>query len=133
MDDQLTSKLTAVPFAFPVLTGKSVFVHGLGGGCDVITAYAVSTLLDTSAARIIYGNTKVGNVGPVEEIAPYVVRVASPLPEPGTRPRGRGKAAIDHAVPRNAHGCPWIVRLDDELAERALVGSIRSLGFDLIL
>lgn len=133
MDDRLTNQLLEVPFAFPAVAGKSVFVLGLGGGCDVITAYAVSTLLDGTSARIVYGNTKVGPVGPVEELTPHIVRVASPPPEPGQRPRGRGKAAIDHAVPRNAHGSPWIVRLDDEDAERALVGEISALGFDVIL
>jgi hypothetical protein len=110
-----------------------VFVLGLGGGCDVITAYAVSTLLDPAAARIVYGNTKVGNVGPVEGVTPHIVRVASAPPEPGCQPRGCGKAAIDHGVPRGAHGSPWIVRLDDETAETELVGEIRSLSFDLIL
>jgi hypothetical protein len=133
MEDSLTSRLESVSFRFPAVAGKHVFVHGLGGGCDIITAFAVSHLLDSSAARIIYGNTKVGHVGQVEEVTPHIVRVASPQPEPGTRPRGRGKAAIDHAVPRNEHGCPWIVRLDDEIAERALVSEIQSLGFDLIL
>lgn len=133
MNDSLTALLLETPFAFPAVAGRSVFVLGLGGGCDVITAYAVSTLLDGSSARVVYGNTKVGNVGPVEEVTPHVVRVAGPLPEPGTRPRGRGHAAIDHAVPRNEHGSPLIVRLDDEAAELALVDEIRSLDFDLIV
>jgi hypothetical protein len=133
VEDHLSTQLEAVPFTFPSVTGKNVFVLGLGGGCDIITAFAVSKLLDSSAAKIIYGNTKVGNVGPVEAITPHIVRVASPEPTPGQRPRGHGKAAIDHSVPRNAHGCPWIVRLDDEAAERAIVGEIRSLSFDLII
>lgn len=131
--DRLTAQLLAVPFGFPVVAGKSVFVLGLGGGCDVITAYAVSALLDSSAARVVYGNTKTGNVGPVAEVTPHVVRVASPAPEPGRKVRGCGKAALDHAMPRDAHGSPWIVRLEGEAAERALVGEVRSLGFDLIL
>jgi hypothetical protein len=133
MNDPLTTQLLDVPFAFPAVAGKSVFVLGLGGGCDIITAYALSTLLDGATARVVYGNTKVGGVGPVEEVTPHVVRVASPLPEPGRKPQGCGSAAIDHGVPRNAHGCPWIVRLDDERAERELVGEIRSLGFDLLI
>jgi hypothetical protein len=133
VEDQLSERLNAVPFPFPALTGKNVFVLGLGGGCDVITAYAVSTLLDPSAARTVYGNTKVGNVGPVAEITPHIVRVASTPPEPGHKPQGCGKAAIDHGVPRNEHGSPWIVRLDDETAEAELVGEITSLGLDLIL
>ena len=133
MEDRLTSRLLETPFALPAVVGQSVFVLGIGGGCDVITAYAVSTLLNGDSARIVYGNTKKGNVGPVEEVTPHIVRVASPLPEPGCKPQGCGKAAIDHSVPRNAHGSPWIVRLDDEPAERALVGELASLGFDLLV
>lgn len=133
MTDALTDRLLAVPFTFPAVAGRSVFVLGLGGGCDVITALAVSERLDRSAARIVYGNTKVGNVGPVEQITPHVVKVAGERPEPGQKVRGRGHANIDHGVPRNEYGSPWIVRLDDEAAERALVDEIGSLGFDLVL
>jgi hypothetical protein len=133
VEDRLSARLEALSFTFPPLTGKSAFVLGLGGGCDVITTYAVSTLLGASAGRVCYGNTKVGPVGPVETLTPHIVRVTGQPPEPGVKPRGFGKAAIDRSVPRNAHGCPWIVRPDDEPAERALVGEVRSLGFDLIL
>jgi hypothetical protein len=133
VDDRLTHQLLATPFTFPEVAGRNVFVLGLGGGCDIITAYAVSTLLDGTSARIVYGNTKTGKVGPVEEVTPHVVRVASTLPEPGSKPQGCGKAALDHSVPRNPNGSPWIVRLEGEEAERALVGEIRSLGFDLII
>lgn len=133
MTDALTERLLAVPFTFPEVAGRSVFALGLGGGCDVITARAVSELLDRAAARVVYGNTKVGDVGPVEPITAHVVKVAGdPIP-PGQKIRGRGHANIDHGVPRNEHGSPWIVRLDDEPAERALVDEIRSLGFDLVL
>lgn len=132
MADALTEELLAVPFTFPAVAGKSVFVL-LGGGCDVITALAVSQQLDRAAARVVYGNTKVGGVGPVEPVTPHIVKVASERPSPGQKVTGRGHAKIDHGVPRNEHGSPWIVRLDDETAQSALVGEIRSLGFDLIL
>lgn len=133
MNDQLSDKLAAAPFSFPDLAGQHVFVLGLGGGCDVITAFAVSSLLDQAATRIVYGNTKTDNVGPVKAITPHVVRVASPEPEPGRKAKGCGSAAIDHGVPRDQHGSPWIVLLNDEAAERELVAEIASLGFDLIV
>ncbi|MBY0459640.1 MAG: DUF1152 domain-containing protein [Gemmataceae bacterium] len=136
MPDALTARLLATPFRIPDVAGRDVFVHGLGGGCDVITALAVSTLLDRAAKRIVYGNTKVGGVGPVTPVrpdTPHIVTPASPPPEPGVKPRNCGSAAIDHGVPRDAHGSPFIVRLDDEAAERELVGEVRAVGFDLIL
>jgi hypothetical protein len=130
---ELDIPLEAVPFTFPPLAGRSVFVLGLGGGCDVITALAVSTLLDGSAARIVYGNTKVDGIGPVERLTPHIGRVASPPPEPGRKQRGCGRAALDHAVPRDRHGSPWIVQLADDVAEHDLPGELASLGFDLLV
>jgi hypothetical protein len=127
------TELEAVPFTFPPLAGRSVFVLGLGGGCDVITALAVSTMLDGSAARVVYGNTKTDDIGPVERLTPHIGRVDSPPPVPGRKQRGCGRAALDHSVPRDRHGSPWIVQLADEVAEQELAGEIASLGFDLLV
>lgn len=132
MPDRFESRLD-VPFAFPDVADKNVLVIGLGGGCDIITAFAVSKLLNTAAARIVYANTKTDSVGPLLAITPHIGNVNSPIPEPGCKPKGCGKAAIDHAMPRNEHGSPWIIRLADETAERELPAEIRSLGFDLLL
>jgi hypothetical protein len=130
--DPLTERMLAEVFRFPDVSGKSVLVHGLGGGCDVITAFAVS-LQFGPAARILYGNTKVGGVGPVREVTPHIVTPATPAPAPGVRPGGCGTAAIDHSTPRDAHGSPLIVRLGGEGTEPALVEEVRSLGFDLLV
>ncbi|VTU02831.1 Uncharacterized protein OS=Emiliania huxleyi CCMP1516 GN=EMIHUDRAFT_199930 PE=4 SV=1: DUF1152 [Gemmataceae bacterium] len=122
-----------MPFTFPDVAGRHVFVLGLGGGCDVITAYAASRLLSPGAARVMYGNTKTDSAGPVERLTPHVARVASPVPEPGHKPNGCGSAAIDHGVPRDAHGSPWIVLLGRDHDADALATEIASLGFDLII
>ena len=122
-----------MPFTFPDVTGRHIFVLGLGGGCDVITAYAASRLLSPGAARVVYGNTKTDSAGPVERLTPHVARVASPVPEPGHKPKGCGSAAIDHGVPRGAHGSPWIVLLGRDHDADALATEIASLGFDLII
>lgn len=132
-DDELESRLVSVPFTFPDVAARHVFVLGLGGGCDVSTAYAVSRLLPPGAARVVYGNTKTDNVGPAERLTPHVVRVASPPPEPGRKPTGCGSAAIDHSVPRDAHGSPWIVLLGRDHDADALATEIASLGFDLVI
>ena len=126
--------LQSKPFAFPNRNGQKVLVLGLGGGCDILTAYAISTLLDDGrTSGIVYANTKLGNVGPIEAITPHIVRVSGPVPEPGRRVRGYGRARIDHSISRGAQGCPWIVLLSDEDAQRELVGEIRSLGFDMLI
>jgi hypothetical protein len=123
----------AVSFAFPSVAGQKVFVLGLGGGCDIITAYAISGLLNEQAKEIIYANTKTTrSVGPTKPVTPHIVHVASEQPEPGRTASGLGRAAIDHGVPRRGES-PWIVLLEDALAESELVGDIRSLGFDLLV
>src|SRR5262249_428429 len=111
--------LGAVPFVFPDVAGQKVLVLGLGGGCDIITAFAFSRLLDGAGSRgIVYGNTKTADVGSVEHVTEHILRVTGPLIEAGRRVRGRGKAWIDHSVPRSPNGSPWIVLLADEAAER---------------
>jgi hypothetical protein len=122
--------LDAKAFVFPDFTGQKALVLGLGGGCDIITAFALSTLL---GGRVVYANTKVDNVGPVEKITAHIVRVSGPQLDPAHRVRGYGRARIDHSVPRGPDGCPWIVLLGDEAAERELPGEIRSLGFDVLI
>jgi len=126
--------MESVPFVFPDVAGRKVLVLGLGGGCDIITAFAFSRLLKGEAAQdIVYANTKVGEVGRVEPVTAHILRVAGPLIESDRRVQGRGRAWIDHSVPRSPNGSPWIVLLADELAERELVDEIRSLAFDLVI
>jgi hypothetical protein len=125
---------SAAPFVFPNLTGQKVLILGLGGGCDIITAYALSRFLDHGQSReVVYANTKTGDVGSVEHVTAHILRVSGPVIEAGRRVRGRGKAWIDHSVPRSANGSPWIVLLGDEVAERALAGELQSLQFDLVI
>jgi hypothetical protein len=126
--------LSAAPFVFPDIAGRKVLILGLGGGCDIITAYAISTLLDSGLSqRVVYANTKTGDVGSVKPITAHVLQVSGPMIETDRRVRGRGKAWIDHGVPRSANGSPWIVLLDSEATERELVGELQSLEFDLVI
>ncbi len=123
-----------VPFVFPDVAGQKILIQGLGGGCDVITAFALSKLLESGQSQgVVYANTKTGDVGSVEHVSPHVLRVSGPMIEASRRVKGRGKAWIDHSVPRKPNGSPWIVLLEDEVAERELVGEIQSLGFDLLV
>lgn len=128
-----TFQIMQTPFVFPDVADRKTLILGLGGGCDIITAFALSRLLGDPASRVVYANTKTGDVGAVEPVRPHILRVTGPLIEMGRRVRGRGKAWIDHGVPRDANGSPWIVWLNSEVAERELVDEVRSLGFDLLI
>jgi len=123
-----------VPFAFPRVADQKILVLGLGGGCDIITAFAISTLLDAERAEgVVYANTKTGGVGPVEPVTRHVLRVTGPVIGPDSNVRGYGRAKIDHSVPRRPNGSPWIVLLDKEVTEGELAGEIQSLGFTLLI
>jgi hypothetical protein len=125
---------TATRFDFPDVTGRRVLVLGLGGGCDVITAFAVSRLLDfEQATAVIYANTKTAGVGRADAVTEHIRRVPGPRREPSRRKDGHGTTRIDQTVPRGPEGCPWIFLLDDAEAETALAGEVRALAFDLIL
>jgi hypothetical protein len=124
---------TQLRFILPDFIQKKVLLLGLGGGCDIITAFALCELWKESLTEVIYANTKTGNVGPVEPVTPHVLRVTGPLLEPGSRARGVGRAKIDHSVPLHPNGSPWIVLLKDEQAEQQLANEIRSLGFDQLI
>jgi hypothetical protein len=125
---------SAVPFVFPDISGRKVLILGLGGGCDIITAFALAKLLDRGQSEsVVYANTKTGDVGSVEHITAHILRVSGPVIESRCRVRGRGKAWIDHSVPRSPNGSPWIVLLGDDVAERELVGELQSLDCDLVI
>jgi hypothetical protein len=124
---------TATPFVFPGVADQRVLVLGLGGGCDVITAFAVSRLLDFEKARaVIYANTKTSGVGRADAVTEHIRRVPGPQREPSRRKEGHGTTRIDQTVPRGPEGCPWIFLLDHDRAEADLVGEVCSLGFDLV-
>jgi hypothetical protein len=120
------------PFTFPSVEGRNVLVLGLGGGSDIITAYAVSLLLPSPRpTRLIYANTKNKDDGTLEMFTPHIGRVA---PGPSTR-KGRfhGTTAIDRGVPRGDEGCPWIFLAPGREAAERLLDELRGLGFDFVL
>lgn len=121
----------AIPFVFPDVVGRSVLLLGLGGGCDVVTAFALAPLFGRGAASVVYANTKTADVGSVQPLTAHVFRVTGPLLDPGRVVPRRGQAWIDHSVPRSPNGSPWIVLLDGDGSD--LVGELRSLGFDLLV
>ena len=80
------------PFVFPDVTGRKVLFLGLGGGSDIILAYALArTFCPAGARSLIYGNTK-----KLEEPNQEVVTRAHP---PADRPRGSSAAERTAPVP----------------------------------
>ena len=69
----------AAPCVFPDVTGRKVLFLGLGGGCDIITAYALARIVGGDTANIVYGNTKTGDVGRVDALTENIFRVSGPL------------------------------------------------------
>jgi hypothetical protein len=125
--------LHAVPFAFPDVAGRRILFLGLGGGCDAITAFALAELFGRGAGSAVYANTKTADVGAVEPLTPHIVRVTGPQLDTGRVVPRRGRCWIDHSVPRQANGSPWIILLRDSDAESSLVGELRAQNFDLLV
>jgi Protein of unknown function (DUF1152) len=120
-------------FTFPDVTGQAVLLVGLGGGSDIISAFALGTLLPAGQARkVVYGNTKTRE-DRLERVTAHIGRVPAQRVELRPGPdRFHGTTLIDQSVPRGDDGCPWTLSLDDESAARQLAEEIRGLGFDLL-
>ena len=132
-NDELSDVFSA-EFSFPDLTGKSVLVVGVGGGCDIISAYGIAqTLKQHGAQKTVYANTKRRVEPSLESISDHVFRVPpivrTIVPEEPTH----GGTRIDRSMPRGDDGCPLIIRLDNRPdAQRMLVHELASLGFDMV-
>jgi hypothetical protein len=120
-------------FVFPEAADRKILVLGLGGGCDIITAYAVAGLLDAVSAKgVIYGNTKTNDDGHLERVTEHIRRFAGPPVALGSG-RTHGSTRIDRSVPRGDDGCPFVFLLTGKGAEETLPGEIQQLGFDLLI
>lgn len=121
------------------IRGQRVLVLGIGGGCDIVTAHALSTLVPREpGCKVFLGNTK-GNrrfqTGLIRE-SDHVFR----LPPPGTRVEAQetgwqfGTAKIDLAVPRGDDGITYMFQAPKKSDEaEQLVMEIRRLGLDFIV
>ncbi|MFW9874150.1 MAG: DUF1152 domain-containing protein, partial [Candidatus Thorarchaeota archaeon] len=106
---------------------KKIFILGLGGGCDIISAYAVQFIFGFSEhSKIIYGNTKRRFDKDLEPITPNISRL--PLKQTDIA----AKIKIDREIPWGYDGCPYIVRCNRD-SSKGLSREIDSLGFDLVI
>ncbi len=129
MDDLLAKK-----YDLATLPGRKALFLGLGGGCDVISAFAVARLLPAEAGReVVYGNTKKREEAGLEALSPHVFRLAGPVVPVAAGQPTHGKTVIDRSVPRGPGGCPFIVLLPDRVDEAAVAAEIVALGCDAIV
>ena len=123
-----------LPFRFNFYEYKKIFILGLGGGSDIISAYAVQFLFDFSEqSKIVYGNTKREFDKDLEHITPNICRL--PPKQTDTDDQSINswtKIRIDRSIPRGYNGCPYIVHCTSD-SSKVLSREIDSLGFDLVI
>jgi hypothetical protein len=124
--------LLGQPFIFPTVAGRRVLLLGLGGGCDIISAYALSRLLPPGAGAALYANTKNTADRRLQPVTAHIYRVPAEAPAQPLRGRTHGTTRIDESVPRGDEGCPLIFMLAGAAAEERLVEEIHSLHCDLL-
>lgn len=134
-DRELPYDLLSKPFVFPRLTGKTVLVLGVGGGCDIISAFALSQMLkEHEPATIVYANTKTKIREQLQPLSTHVLRVPEERIVLSGDMETYGMTLIEQSLPRGDCGCPWIFLLsrgEQKCAE--LVAEIQELLFDVIV
>ena len=74
------SEFLQTEFSFPDLMGKKILVVGVGGGSDIISAYAIAQILKRHGAqKAIYANTKRRVEPSLESVSLHVFRVPPAL------------------------------------------------------
>lgn len=137
--DRLSRDLLSRQFRFPSLAGSKVLILGVGGGCDIISAYALARMLRQTEsgepAQVVYANTKRHPDASLEPLAPHVFRVPPEVTMPEVRAYVHGTTEIDRSVPRGDRGCPWILCLSHKKVEQEeLVTSLRRLDqWDMVI
>jgi hypothetical protein len=117
-------------FTFPNVTGLKVLALGLGGGSDIVSAYAVGTMLH-GARETVYGNTKtITRPSPcLKALTPQIGEV---LPgNPGRHYFG-GIGRLDQIL-LDHRARTLLLQIPDSQAEEQLAADLPHLGFDLIL
>lgn len=128
------SDLFATAFDFTTVPGRRLLVLGIGGGADIVSAYAVAQLLPAPERVVLYGNTKKRDDGWLVPLSPHVHRLREgDDPTPQRRRSAHGTTSIDRAIPRGPDGCPFIVTLPDEADAHVVAAELVALGIDAIL
>ncbi len=122
-------------FVFPSITGKNILIVGVGGGCDIISAFALAELLKScSPAKLVYANTKTRIRDDLEHISAHILRVPQKRITLSPQMHTHRTTLIDQSLPRGDEGCPLILKLpkdEDRCAE--LVAELHGMSFDMVL
>lgn len=112
---------------------RSVLVVGIGGGSDIIAAFALSTMI-TGARKVGYGNTKPrASATPSQPHGDFsFVRKVTHWQPAAHQIDVHGTTNIDHTVPRGADGCPFLFILEKGEHD-ALTADISRMGYDLVV
>jgi hypothetical protein len=122
------------PLRFSFRDYEKIFILGLGGGCDIISAYAAQFLFDFSEqSKIIYGNTKRTFENDLENITPNIYRLPPKKLVIGEHSTANiGTTKIDRSIPRGYDQCPYIIHCTKN-SSKDISHEIDSLGFDLVI
>lgn len=138
-ENLLTDALMIPPFDWGTIKGGRVLVLGIGGGCDIVSAYGLSTVIPRENGRKVFtGNTKGSRrfqTGLIQESEHIFM-----LPPEGTRIEAQetgwqfGTAKIDLSVPRGDDGITYLFRAPKKPEEcRQLADEIRKMEVDFIV
>ncbi|MHA1299397.1 MAG: DUF1152 domain-containing protein [Candidatus Helarchaeota archaeon] len=127
-------EFTTFQYEFPNIKDKKILIVGLGGGCDIITAYGISKLISVKRPKtIIYGNTKYNVENNLSSINTHIWRVPVKQITLKSSMHTHGTTLIDQSVPRGNDGCPYIFLLrKNNRSENNLANEIKNLHFDKI-
>lgn len=121
------------PVEWPCFAGRRILIIGVGGGCDILVAYALATLFRAhAAAEVVYATTKSEVLPGVQRVSAHVYR----LSDRTKRSSGAGLGAalrIEDLVPRGDRDCPLIFHIPRGPEHSELVAEIRLLGFDGVI
>ena len=121
------NEIESVPYEFPQLVGRNVLVVGLGGGCDIISAYALAEMLKSAnPEKIVYGNTKRPSSDRLS-----VTSHVQPLAE-----QPRSVDPIGYSIPGMAEDCPLVFTIPRRLGRsltKEVAKEIAALNCDLLI
>jgi hypothetical protein len=122
--------LSTLPaFQWPSFEGARLLLVGIGGGSDIITAFALGQSLSTSAERI-YANTKTNAEPDWNLLSAHIARLP---PKKGISERlASGGTSIDRLLPKGARECPWIFLLKKG-EEDALLQEMQAQQFSHVI
>jgi hypothetical protein len=127
--------LLSVSFQFPNVEAKRVLVAGVGGGCDIITAYALAEQLRAGQPRtLVYANTKRSIHHGLTHLTKHIYCIPRWMRALRFLASKRNPTRIEQRLPPGDEGSPWILHLSKHSDSRhRLAEELAAQGFELII